>query len=56
MKITCKKTGKDMTSNVIQMLENDLKSKGFKIKKKDIFEKNMNNQELHQTWVNLKNK
>jgi len=28
----------------------------FKVKKKDIFEKNMNNYELHQTWVKMKAK
>jgi len=28
----------------------------FKVKKKDIFEKNMTNQELHQTWVKMKAK
>jgi uncharacterized lipoprotein YehR (DUF1307 family) len=26
----------------------------FKVKKKDIFEKNMTNQELHQVWVKMK--
>ena len=28
----------------------------FKVKEKDIFEKNMNNYELHQTWVKMKEK
>jgi len=28
----------------------------FKVKKKDIFEKNMNSFELHQTWVKIKEK
>ena len=26
----------------------------FKVKENDIFEKNMNNHELHQTWVKMK--
>ena len=26
----------------------------FKVKKKDIFEKNMSNQELHKVWMKLK--
>ena len=28
----------------------------FKVNKKDIFAKNMNNYELHQTWVKMKAK
>ena len=28
----------------------------FKVKEKDLFEKNMNNYELHQTWVKMKEK
>ena len=31
MKITCKKTGKDMTSKVIQMIEKSWKDKGIKV-------------------------
>ena len=33
MKITCKKTGKDMTSKVIQMIEKSWKDKGIKVVK-----------------------
>jgi len=28
----------------------------FKVKKKDIFAKNMSNQELHKVWVKIKEK
>ena len=31
MKITCKKTGKDMTSKVIESIEKELISKGHKL-------------------------
>ena len=31
MKVTCKKTGKDITSKVIQTIEKSLKEKGIKI-------------------------
>ena len=55
MKITCKKTGKDMTSKVIQMIEKSWKDKGIKVISKSPY-RNENGKILeYKLWESFHN-